>query len=443
MNRILATLTLAVLLVPTATLGQTPPGDRYLCYKAALAKKQPKFSAVEKTLQDQFGAFLADVKGFKSLCNPVLSAQRPAVHQVGYKTVLAKTTPAQPKFAKSDHTAFDQFGSHPLTVVKPVELRAPSAKVLGEGGTPTVNTAGVDHFECYQAVPQKGAAKFTATPVTITDQFGTVDLTLKKISKLCAPVNKDGEDPTAPQHPGHLVCYQAKLPKGVKFPATTVSVNNAHFGPATLVAKSVVELCVPAFKDVVPTPTPTATPTPRPTVTPNATAAPTPGPECTTVFDCEFPATCQDGRCVAPCGSTTCGTTEEICCSSGPDNGVCCDRSSQRCSQTQTSCQTVSCPTGQIYVPNINDCCPAADACGTDYPDRGAPFDCCNIAIERCQAVPLVYGEICVLRNLPTPTPGPCGLGTCPVDYFCCNNMCCNFYTSTCTTEGCEPKPLF
>ena len=50
MNRILMTLILAVLL-PTASPGQTPPppGDPYLCYKAALAKTVPpqaKFSLV-------------------------------------------------------------------------------------------------------------------------------------------------------------------------------------------------------------------------------------------------------------------------------------------------------------------------------------------------------------------------------------------------------------
>ena len=96
MTHIVMALIVTVLLLPTASLGQTPIGDRYLCYKAALAKGEAKFIAVEKTLQDQFGSLVANVKGFKSVCNPALSAQRPTVHQVGYKTTLAKTTPAQP-----------------------------------------------------------------------------------------------------------------------------------------------------------------------------------------------------------------------------------------------------------------------------------------------------------------------------------------------------------
>jgi hypothetical protein len=178
MPRVVSTLVLAVSLLPGVSRGQTPPGDRYLCYKATLARGEAKFSAVEKMLQDQFGTLVTDVRGFTSLCNPAQTAQHPAVHQVGYKMSLAKTAPPQAKFVKSNHTAFDQFGSHPLAVVKSLELRAPSAKVLGAGGTPTVNTTGVDHFECYAAVPQKGTPKFVATPVSITDQFGTVSLTL-------------------------------------------------------------------------------------------------------------------------------------------------------------------------------------------------------------------------------------------------------------------------
>ena len=265
MNRILMTLILVVLL-PTASPGQTPPppGDPYLCYKAALAKTVPpqaKFSLVlGLPLEDQFGALNADVKGIQSICNKPLPAARSDVHQVGYKIAIAKTTPPQPKFVRSNHTAHDQFGDHSLTVLGPADLRAPSAKVLGSGGTGTVDTTGIDHFECYKVATQKGTPKFTPTATSITDEFGTVNLTLAKITKLCTPVNKNNEAPTAATHVGHLVCYQAKLPKGVRFPAMTVSVNNTDFGPAVLVAKSVAELCVPAFKDAIPTPTPTPTP---------------------------------------------------------------------------------------------------------------------------------------------------------------------------------------
>ena len=109
---------------------------------------------------------------------------------------------------------------------------------------------------------------------------------------------------------------------------------------------------------------------------------------------CVFPLTEQHGVCVAPCGSTTCNAgINDLCCSSGPDNGVCCDGYSQNCSQTQTSCHTVNCPSGQSYVPRINDCCPNADICGS-----GVLTDCCNSATEVCATPP---GQLtsCVLRS--------------------------------------------
>jgi uncharacterized protein YjbI with pentapeptide repeats len=256
-TRILWTLILAVLLAAASSRGQTPPGASYLCYKATLAPGQARFTPVQKTLQDQFGTLVVDVKRVLAVCNPAQTG----VHQVGYKIARA-TTPPQPVFVKTDYTAVDQFGTHPLTAVRPVELRAPSAKVLGAGGTGLVDTTGVDHFECYKAMPAKSAPRFVAPPpVAITDEFGTVTLTLRKITKLCTPVNKDGEDVTAPEHVGHLICYQAKLPARIRFAPQTVSVNNTNFGPAVLRAKAVAELCVPAFKDSIPTTTTTTTTT--------------------------------------------------------------------------------------------------------------------------------------------------------------------------------------
>src|SRR5262249_10309667 len=152
MIRAVMTSVVVVLLFPAASGAQTAPGDRYLCYKAALGRGQPKFSSVQRTLEDQLWTSTANVKGFVSLCNPLLAAQHPSVHEVGSRTALARQKPPQ-KFMKSTHTAIDQFGTHPLTVVRPLELRAPSAKALGDGGTPMVNTAGVDHFQCYQTAP--------------------------------------------------------------------------------------------------------------------------------------------------------------------------------------------------------------------------------------------------------------------------------------------------
>ena len=68
------------------------------------------------------------------------------------------------------------------------------------------------------------------------------------MTKFCTPVNKNGEDPTAPSHVGHLACYAMKLAKGFKFNKTNVSTNNLNFGVQVLKVSGTAELCLPALR---------------------------------------------------------------------------------------------------------------------------------------------------------------------------------------------------
>jgi hypothetical protein len=234
--------------------------DPYLCYKVGLATGQPQFTPVQKSLQDQFGTLVFDVKRIEGLCNPAQKnteppPARPEVHQADYQVAPAR---GQPAFVKSTHTVIDEFGQHQLRVVKPAALLEPSAKVLGAGGAPVVDTTGVDRFECYRT----GAVRFARIAgVQIADQFGTGLYDLTKITELCTPTNKDGEDPTAPEHgaPGLLQGETHARASFPKFQPRPVSINNTNFGPVVLVARAVNELCVPAFKDAVSPPTTTTT----------------------------------------------------------------------------------------------------------------------------------------------------------------------------------------
>src|SRR5262249_2251606 len=148
-------------------------------------------------------------------------------------------------------TLTDQFGPHPVTIVKPAALLEPSAKALGSDGVGLVDTTGVDRFECYRAVRPSGTPQFAKVrDVLVEDQFGTARYDLTKIAKVCTPTNKNGEDPTAPGHDGHLVCYKAKRASGSSSGGQAVSINNTNFGPAVLVTRAVTELCVPAVKQM-------------------------------------------------------------------------------------------------------------------------------------------------------------------------------------------------
>ncbi len=279
-----------ILFSASAAYAQTAPGDHYLCYK----DKASSFLPAPKTLQDQFGTLNVAAKKLQELCNPAqvgsgAAPAYPAVHEVAYQISIA---PKQPKITPGTHVAIDEFGNHTLVVGKPAQVLAPSALATGTGGVSTIDTTGVDHYECHKVAPPKGSPKFAGVPgIAVSDEFGAAQYDLTKITKLCAPVNKNNEDPTAPGHPGHLVCYSAKRSKGqTKFTAQDVSINNGNFGPATLTAKTIAEVCVPAFKDVVPTTTTTVTSTST-TTEPSSTTTSSTEASTTTTSTTEAPTT--------------------------------------------------------------------------------------------------------------------------------------------------------
>jgi cysteine-rich repeat protein len=226
--------------------------DHYLCYKAKLGSGQPVFTPVEKTLEDPFGTLVFDVSKIEGLCNPAgpytEPPLRPDVHGVHYRVSPAA---GQASFVRQTLTVDDQFGPHAVTIVKPVALFEPSAQAPASiGGVGLVDTTGVDRFECYRTTRPSGTPRLAPIrDVVVNDQFGTGRYDLTKITKVCTPANENGEDPTAPDHQAHLVCYRAKRARGSTFqPGQYVSINNASFGPAVLVARAVRELCVPAWK---------------------------------------------------------------------------------------------------------------------------------------------------------------------------------------------------
>lgn len=233
--------------------------DAYLCYKAALAKGQPKLQASSSALTDPLGGPQSfDVKSIASVCAPAdvngTGVGRPDVHQEGFKIAAARPAP---KFAKSSHVVIDPFGQRTLTITGPAALLDVTPQAIGTtppspfASDPT-SDPNVNRFKCYKASLAKGQPKFVAPPPpTVTDALfpsGQV-LELAKITGLCLPVDRDGKTPDAGARAARLVCYQAKLPKGSpKFVQQAVSTSSADFGPHTLATKGVKELCMPAIE---------------------------------------------------------------------------------------------------------------------------------------------------------------------------------------------------
>ncbi|MBI3770147.1 MAG: hypothetical protein HY271_16870 [Deltaproteobacteria bacterium] len=255
----------------------------------------PVFTPRTVQLTDQFARRTVAITEALTLAAPTNKngedpgAPSEPLHLTGYAVKLAK---GEAKEQVSRHTVVNQFGTLVVDVKKLERLLVPAEKAAGETPPPAPGSSpGLDHFACYKLKVAKAKGKALPLPtfrprqVTVTDQFGTRVLELKKPQRLCAPADKAGEDPSAPTHAQHLVCYAAKLakttPKQVKFPKTRVAVAD-QFGAQVVDAQTIEEVCVPSLKDPpAPTPTPPATPTPTRTPTRTPTPTPTFSPEIT------------------------------------------------------------------------------------------------------------------------------------------------------------------
>jgi hypothetical protein len=213
----------------------TPPPDHYQCYEV----KPASFPLTTVTAQDQFGTLTLALRYPHRLCAAANKngegIQDPTEHLTGYPAKASA-------FVKQlDQVVVDQFGALHLDITKPAMFMLPTSK-----DNVPIDPPPADHFTCYKVKKTRGAPKFVAQTVTVADQFGTATETLKKPYRFCAPANKNNEDPTAPSHPGHLLCYKtaSRTPFG-----TIVKPISNQFGPdeVTLIHRR--ELCVPALLD--------------------------------------------------------------------------------------------------------------------------------------------------------------------------------------------------
>ena len=255
---------------PTATPASLSP---FSCYKVTAQRApagQPPFPRFTPRtgdlLEDAFGGdpLAVDVSKARTICSPasVAGAAPPAVldaaHLEGYAITSSKTTPPQPPFRRSTHTIQNQLGTLALTVTGVASVLVPSAAALGSGGAPPPAGALPDHFACYWVAVAKAPAgqpplpAFAPTTAAVDDQLGgSVQVTLRKPTKLCLPASLNGGDPDAIGHTGHLVCYAARAnapaPPQPRFTSVVLSTND-EFGDEVLRALKIAEVCLPSAR---------------------------------------------------------------------------------------------------------------------------------------------------------------------------------------------------
>jgi hypothetical protein len=188
--------------------GAPLPPDHFSCYEIL---PTPFTSVPNVSLVDQFGSSTTTtVKRPHYLCAPAdKKGEDPSApsHPDHLTAYLLHGSPVK----KLNQTVKNQFGTIVLDVVKPSQLLVPTAKSLAAPAPPAPIISAVDHFQCYKVKRSKGSSKFNKiTGIPIEDQFGTGTIDLLKVTDLCAPVDKNGENPGAENHKFKLLCYMSR-----------------------------------------------------------------------------------------------------------------------------------------------------------------------------------------------------------------------------------------
>ena len=170
-----------------------------------------KFTPVPNvSLVDQFGSSVTTVDKPHYLCTPAdKKGEDPSApsHPDHLTAYVLRGKPVK----KLNQTVSNQFGMIVLDAIKPSQLLVPTAKSLAAPAPPAPISPAVDHFQCYKVKRSKGSPKFNKiTGVGIQDQFGSGTIDLLKVSDLCLPVDKNGEDPGAENHKFKLLCYRSR-----------------------------------------------------------------------------------------------------------------------------------------------------------------------------------------------------------------------------------------
>jgi len=227
----------------TSSTTTTLPLDHFMCYEI---KPKAFVTVPGVSVQDQFGQHTESVRFPHRLCAPANKNDEDPTAPT-HPDHLQGHLVSGPNVKVANLNVTNQFGTIKLDTVKPDVLMVPTLKSLDPLALPPALTnPTVDHFQCYKVKRSKGSPKFQKIlGVKVQDQFGTATLDLLKPIRLCAPANKRNEDPSAPQHPFHLLCYKTKNSAfGMEQTFT-----NDQFGPAQPLLIHRRELCVPSTKN--------------------------------------------------------------------------------------------------------------------------------------------------------------------------------------------------
>ena len=229
----------------------TTPLDAFTCYKARTASGATPFAAVAGLdVTAGFDAFPADVRKPSGLCLPTSydgSDPLAQFHDHHLATYKARASSGAARFTRLRNvTVQNHLGTLVVDAIARDRLFVPAAMSLGAPpGEPVPPNP--DAFFCYKTKVSAGTPRFTPiADVPLTDRFGVARVDVLKPTRLCAPVDLAGEDPTVPAHATYLMCYKTRPTASHSFLPRVVATND-RFPAQTLYLTKREEVCLPSL----------------------------------------------------------------------------------------------------------------------------------------------------------------------------------------------------
>jgi len=228
--------------------------DPFLCYKVRRNPAGERFTSQVVSLDDAVdGAIDFKVLTDVALCTPGELNQSgvladASTHLEGYKITLA---PGEPNLLPRLGLHFESVFGPIVVDTKPRvdRLLVPTAASdSGPVSAPDPNGHDVDHYECHQATLSRLAPDYfpRTAQAHFSGAFDAADYDLRRPSRVCAPVDKNGEGIKNAE--GYLICYPAKVDKSSTKHVRRFGIHAANqFGDGWLLDTiKEEELCVPS-----------------------------------------------------------------------------------------------------------------------------------------------------------------------------------------------------
>ena len=227
---------------PTRTATVTPsPRETPIRHYQCYELHEGSGETTDVALADRIGDGDVTVGRAKRLCAPADKNDEDGAAPQQAEHLLAYEATQNNHFEPRVASVTNQFGTFNVTLKRVDFALVPANKSLV--AAPPAPAGTVNHYKCY-ALAQ---ARFRREGLKVDDQFGTTIVTLKRPARLCVAADKNAEG--VPEPDFHLLCYQARKTSGV-FTGPAVFTTD-QFGSARHQVFGARELCVPSVINIV------------------------------------------------------------------------------------------------------------------------------------------------------------------------------------------------